>query len=67
MSISCRFDFDNNPDRIYYGGQTLSGTATVDVREEFKVRSKFYLYVLFHMLGQPWATCGPLSSFLWPF
>ncbi len=33
MRISCNIVFDNNPDRIYYGGQTLSGTATVDVRE----------------------------------
>ncbi len=42
MRISCDIVFDNNPDRIYYGGQTLSGTATVDVREEFKVRSKLH-------------------------
>jgi hypothetical protein len=42
MRISCDIVFDNNPDRMYYGGQTLSGTATVDVKEEFKVRSKLY-------------------------
>ncbi len=41
MPTRCNIVFDN-PDRIYYSGQTLSGTATVDVSEEFKVRSKLH-------------------------
>jgi hypothetical protein len=52
MPTRCNIVFDNNPDRIYYAGQTLSGTATVDVREEFKVRSKlqfFQIYIFRYM------------------
>lgn len=37
---TCEIVFDNNPNRVYYGGQTVSGTVTLTLHKEKTVKGK---------------------------
>lgn len=38
MPTQCEIRFDNEPDRVYYGGQSLSGRVTLSLTKEKTVR-----------------------------
>lgn len=38
QEFDCKIQFDDNPLRVYYGGQTLKGHAEVTIREAKTVR-----------------------------
>lgn len=37
---TCEIAFDNNPNRVYYGGQTISGSVTLTLHREKTVKGK---------------------------
>lgn len=38
MPTQCNIQFDNEPDRVYYGGQSLNGRVTLSLTKEKTVR-----------------------------
>lgn len=41
MTIDIRIDFENNPSRIYYSGQSVRGTVQLILGEEKKIRGAY--------------------------
>lgn len=39
MSIACEIDFDNNPQKVLYAGQLLSGSVRLMLIEQKTIRS----------------------------
>jgi hypothetical protein len=40
MSLNCEIRFENNPEKIYYAGQDVSGVVICTVVGAYKVRSE---------------------------
>lgn len=38
MPTNCKITFDDNADRVYYGGQTVSGSVQLQLAKEKTVR-----------------------------
>lgn len=52
MGVDCEIKFDNNPQKEFYSGQSVSGVVEINVHNQFKIRSKIffsktYLFTLF--------------------
>lgn len=41
MAPKCRIVFENNPAKVFYGGQQLAGRVELTLTEEVTVRSNF--------------------------
>lgn len=44
---TCEIVFDNNPNRVYYGGQTVSGTVTLTLHKEKTVKGITFVQRIF--------------------
>lgn len=44
MRSTCEFEFDNNPSKIFYSGQTINGKVKLHLNEVKKVRGIFIVF-----------------------
>lgn len=42
MPTTCVIEFDNNSEKVFYGGQLLSGKVTLTTTKEKTVRGKYH-------------------------
>lgn len=39
----CEVKFLNNPNKVFYSGETLKGVVEMDLKEKMKVKSEYFL------------------------
>jgi hypothetical protein len=41
MSVDCNVIFENNPEKIYFSGQTVKAIAIINIHQQLKVKSTY--------------------------
>lgn len=47
-TTNCKVSFDDNPDRVYYGGQTVRGRVHLTLAKEKTIRGERFLSIFYH-------------------
>lgn len=45
---TCKINFENNPNRVYYTGQVVSGCVQLSINETTTVRGKRKIHIFLH-------------------
>lgn len=67
MALSCEFELLDNPNHVYYGGQTLNGRVSLTATKAAYIRGILFskkTFSFIHVLVDQWFFLSPIVFFL---
>jgi hypothetical protein len=62
----CQVRFLNNPNKVFYSGQTLSGVVEIELKEKMKVKSECFWWN-FHEVMLDFICCRLITEIVFCF